>query len=238
MSEHAQGLMPSYTFTRRPVKLVFSEHYERITDAIPPPTNTPNPTCNTPRSPQPPPPKRQLQTPSTHPHPTATPPPPAPVTPPIHSSKQTHDQTPRRGGLRAGRGRRRKPQTPHPSPSSPIQPQNVNPLAKRPQSPILPSSLHSRRLLSAGGACDERLEEGRVNWASQPRRILDCPSRLLLRKSPPPPLPPKLSQPSTIINSPSHQIPPQDEAFASRRVGYNRLQPHRRSLQPKPSSMA
>ena len=34
MSEHAQGLMPSYTFTRRPVKLVFSQHYERITDAI------------------------------------------------------------------------------------------------------------------------------------------------------------------------------------------------------------
>jgi putative endonuclease len=33
-SEHAQGLMPGYTFTRRPVKLVFSEHYERIVDAI------------------------------------------------------------------------------------------------------------------------------------------------------------------------------------------------------------
>ncbi len=30
VSEHAQGLMPGYTFTRRPVKLVFSEHYERI----------------------------------------------------------------------------------------------------------------------------------------------------------------------------------------------------------------
>ena len=28
VSEHAQGLMPGYTFTRRPVKLVFSEHYE------------------------------------------------------------------------------------------------------------------------------------------------------------------------------------------------------------------
>jgi putative endonuclease len=25
---------PGYTFTRRPVKLVFSEHYERIVDAI------------------------------------------------------------------------------------------------------------------------------------------------------------------------------------------------------------
>jgi putative endonuclease len=34
LSEHAQGLMPGYTFTRRPVKLVFSEHYERIVDAI------------------------------------------------------------------------------------------------------------------------------------------------------------------------------------------------------------
>ena len=34
VSEHAQGLMPGYRFTRRPVKLVFSEHYERIVDAI------------------------------------------------------------------------------------------------------------------------------------------------------------------------------------------------------------
>ncbi len=34
VSEHAQGLLPGYTFTRRPVKLVFSEHYERIVDAI------------------------------------------------------------------------------------------------------------------------------------------------------------------------------------------------------------
>ena len=33
-SDHAQGLMLGYTFTRRPVKLVFSEHYERIVDAI------------------------------------------------------------------------------------------------------------------------------------------------------------------------------------------------------------
>ncbi len=34
VSEHAQGLTPGYTYTRRPVKLVFSEHYERIVDAI------------------------------------------------------------------------------------------------------------------------------------------------------------------------------------------------------------
>ena len=35
MSERAQGLDTGcYTFTRRPVALVFSEHYERITDAI------------------------------------------------------------------------------------------------------------------------------------------------------------------------------------------------------------
>jgi putative endonuclease len=34
VSEHAQGLTPGYTFTRRPVKLVFSEQYERIIDAI------------------------------------------------------------------------------------------------------------------------------------------------------------------------------------------------------------
>ena len=34
VSEHVQGLIPGYTFTRRPVKLVFSEHYERIVDAI------------------------------------------------------------------------------------------------------------------------------------------------------------------------------------------------------------
>jgi putative endonuclease len=30
-SEHAQGLIPDcYTFTRRPVKLILAEHYERI----------------------------------------------------------------------------------------------------------------------------------------------------------------------------------------------------------------
>jgi putative endonuclease len=34
VSEHAQGLMRGCTSTRRPVKLVFSEHYERIVDAI------------------------------------------------------------------------------------------------------------------------------------------------------------------------------------------------------------
>ena len=34
VSEHAQGLTPGYTSARRPVKLVFSEHYERIVDAI------------------------------------------------------------------------------------------------------------------------------------------------------------------------------------------------------------
>jgi putative endonuclease len=34
VSEHAPGLTPGYTFTRRPVKLAFSEHYERIVDAI------------------------------------------------------------------------------------------------------------------------------------------------------------------------------------------------------------
>ena len=35
VSEHAQGLIPDcYTFMRRPVKLIFAEHYERITDAI------------------------------------------------------------------------------------------------------------------------------------------------------------------------------------------------------------
>jgi putative endonuclease len=35
LSEHAQGLIADcYTFKRRPVKPVFAEHYERITDAI------------------------------------------------------------------------------------------------------------------------------------------------------------------------------------------------------------
>lgn len=35
VSEHAQGLIAGcYTFTRRPVKLIFAEHYDRIADAI------------------------------------------------------------------------------------------------------------------------------------------------------------------------------------------------------------
>jgi putative endonuclease len=35
VSEHVQGLIADcYTFTRRPVKLIFAEHYERIVDAI------------------------------------------------------------------------------------------------------------------------------------------------------------------------------------------------------------
>ena len=35
MSEQAHGLIPDcYTFTRRLVKLVFDEHYERIADAV------------------------------------------------------------------------------------------------------------------------------------------------------------------------------------------------------------
>ena len=35
LSEHAQGLIADcYTFKRRPVKLIFAEHYERITDAV------------------------------------------------------------------------------------------------------------------------------------------------------------------------------------------------------------
>jgi len=34
VSEHALGVIPGYTLRRRPVKLVFSERYERIVDAI------------------------------------------------------------------------------------------------------------------------------------------------------------------------------------------------------------
>jgi putative endonuclease len=34
VSEHEQGLLPGYTFTRRPLKLVFSEPYERVDEAI------------------------------------------------------------------------------------------------------------------------------------------------------------------------------------------------------------
>ena len=32
--EHQTGARPGYTFTRRPVTLVWSEHFDRITDAI------------------------------------------------------------------------------------------------------------------------------------------------------------------------------------------------------------
>ena len=35
VSEHAQGLIPGcYTFIRRPVTLVFAEHYERVDEAV------------------------------------------------------------------------------------------------------------------------------------------------------------------------------------------------------------
>ena len=34
IAEHESGAYPGYTFTRRPVRLVWSEHFERITDAI------------------------------------------------------------------------------------------------------------------------------------------------------------------------------------------------------------
>ena len=35
VSARAEGLVPDcYTFTRRPVKLIFAEHYDRIVDAI------------------------------------------------------------------------------------------------------------------------------------------------------------------------------------------------------------
>src|SRR5712692_7298660 len=34
MAEHESGAYPGYTFTRRPVMLVWSEHFARITDAI------------------------------------------------------------------------------------------------------------------------------------------------------------------------------------------------------------
>src|SRR5215213_8207050 len=32
--EHQTGARPGYTFSRRPVELVWSEHFDRITDAI------------------------------------------------------------------------------------------------------------------------------------------------------------------------------------------------------------
>src|SRR3954447_27041339 len=34
IAEHQTGAYPGYTWSRRPVKLVWSEHFERITDAI------------------------------------------------------------------------------------------------------------------------------------------------------------------------------------------------------------
>jgi putative endonuclease len=34
ITEHQMGAYPGYTSTRRPVTLVWSEHFERITDAI------------------------------------------------------------------------------------------------------------------------------------------------------------------------------------------------------------
>jgi putative endonuclease len=34
VAEHQAGTFPGYTFSRRPVKLVWSEYFERITDAI------------------------------------------------------------------------------------------------------------------------------------------------------------------------------------------------------------
>jgi putative endonuclease len=34
IAQHQSGTFPGYTFTRRPVKLVWSEYYSQITDAI------------------------------------------------------------------------------------------------------------------------------------------------------------------------------------------------------------
>src|SRR4029453_1914323 len=34
IAEHEAGTYPGYTFSRRPVRLVWSEHFEQITDAI------------------------------------------------------------------------------------------------------------------------------------------------------------------------------------------------------------
>ena len=34
IAEHETGAYPGYTWSRRPVELVWSEHFERITDAI------------------------------------------------------------------------------------------------------------------------------------------------------------------------------------------------------------
>jgi putative endonuclease len=34
IAEHQSGAFPAYTYSRRPVELVWSEHFDRITDAI------------------------------------------------------------------------------------------------------------------------------------------------------------------------------------------------------------
>jgi putative endonuclease len=34
IAEHQTGRFPGYTYTRRPVELVWSEHFDRIVDAI------------------------------------------------------------------------------------------------------------------------------------------------------------------------------------------------------------
>ena len=34
IAEHQSGTFPGYTYSRRPVELVWSEHFDRITDAI------------------------------------------------------------------------------------------------------------------------------------------------------------------------------------------------------------
>jgi putative endonuclease len=34
IAQHQSGAFPGYTFSRRPVELVWSEHFDRITDAI------------------------------------------------------------------------------------------------------------------------------------------------------------------------------------------------------------
>ena len=34
VEQHNAGVYPGYTFSRRPVKLVWSQHFDRITDAI------------------------------------------------------------------------------------------------------------------------------------------------------------------------------------------------------------
>ena len=34
IAQHQSGAYPGYTYTRRPVRLVWSEHFDRVTDAI------------------------------------------------------------------------------------------------------------------------------------------------------------------------------------------------------------